>query len=44
MAQPRQPRSQFSPLAAGKWTAYYAASCLDGSAVAVQHWAGEVER
>ena len=31
-------------LAAGKWTAYYAASCLDGSAVAVQHWAGEVER
>ena len=31
-------------LAAGKWTAFYAASCLDGSAVAVQHWAGEVER
>ena len=31
-------------LATGKWTAFYAASCLDGSAVAVQHWAGEVER
>ena len=31
-------------LAAGKWTAFYAASCLDGSAGAVQHWAGEVER
>ena len=31
-------------LAAGKWTAFFAASCLDGSAGAVQHWAGEVER
>ena len=31
-------------LAAGKWTAFYASSCLDGSATAVQHWVGEVER
>lgn len=31
-------------LAAGKWTAFYAASLMDGAAVAVQHWAGEVER
>jgi hypothetical protein len=31
-------------LATGKWTAFYAASCIDGAAVAVQHWPGEVER
>jgi hypothetical protein len=31
-------------LAAGKWTAFYAAACMDGSAVAVQRWPGEVER
>jgi hypothetical protein len=31
-------------IAAGQWTAVYAASCLDGSAVAVEHWKGEVER
>jgi hypothetical protein len=24
------------------WKAYYAASCLDGAAVAVEHWRGEV--
>lgn len=29
-------------LAAGKWDAFYAASCLDGAAVAVEHWEGEV--
>jgi len=29
-------------LPAGKWSALYAASVLDGSAVAVEHWAGEV--
>lgn len=31
-------------LGPGSWTAIYAASCLDGSAVAVDHWAGEVVR
>ena len=28
----------------GKWLAVYAASVLDGSAVAVEHWKGEVVR
>jgi hypothetical protein len=31
-------------LAAGQWTAIFAASCLDGHAVAVEHWKGEVAR
>ncbi len=31
-------------IAAGQWSAVYAASCLDGSAVAVEHWKGECER
>ena len=31
-------------LAAGKWNAVYAASCIDGAAVAVEHWRGEVIR
>lgn len=31
-------------IASGKWRAFYAASCLDGSAVSVEHWQGEVER
>ena len=31
-------------LAAGQWVAVYPASVLDGSAVAVEHWTGEVER
>jgi hypothetical protein len=31
-------------LPAGSWLAVYAASLLDGSAVAVEHWAGEVDR
>lgn len=31
-------------LAAGKWIAFYAATLLDGSAGAVMHWVGEVER
>jgi hypothetical protein len=31
-------------LAAGHWTAAFAASTFDGSAVAVEHWGGEVER
>lgn len=30
--------------ASGEWRAYYAASCLDGAAVAVEHWKGEVQR
>lgn len=31
-------------LAPGHWTCCFAASCLDGSAVAVEHWKGEVSR
>lgn len=31
-------------IASGQWTACYAASLLDGSAVAVEHWDGEVKR
>jgi hypothetical protein len=31
-------------LAAGHWRTFYAASCIDGAAVAVEHWAGEVCR
>lgn len=31
-------------IAPGQWTAMYAANVLDGSAVAVQHWDGEVCR
>ena len=31
-------------LANGQWTAVYAASCLDGSAIAVSHWDGEIIR
>jgi len=34
----------FLIIAPGKWIAVYAASCLDGSAVAVEHWEGEVVR
>lgn len=31
-------------IAPGKWTAFYAASVIDGAAVAVEHWKGEVVR
>lgn len=31
-------------LAPGKWQTFYAASIMDGSAVAVVHWKGEVSR
>jgi hypothetical protein len=31
-------------VAPGQWTAVYAASVLDGHAVAVDHWKGEVIR
>ncbi len=31
-------------IAPGNWTAAYAASCWDGSAVAVEAWEGEVVR
>jgi hypothetical protein len=31
-------------IAPGQWTALYAASVLDGAAVAVEHWEGEVSR
>ena len=30
--------------ACGTWKAVYAASCFDGSAVAVEHWEGEIAR
>ena len=30
-------------LAPGTWTAAYAASTVDGSPVAIEHWEGEVE-
>ena len=29
-------------IAPGKWTAVFAASLIDGAAVAVEHWKGEV--
>ena len=28
----------------GQWQAAFAASCIDGHAVAVEHWPGEVVR
>jgi len=31
-------------LPSGKWLACYAASVIDGAAVAVEHWKGEVVR
>jgi hypothetical protein len=31
-------------LAAGHWRAFFAASLIDGAAVAVEHWLGEVDR
>ncbi len=31
-------------LAPGNWTVVFAASVMDGSAVAVEHWTGEVVR
>jgi hypothetical protein len=30
--------------APGQWQAAFAASCIDGHAVAVEHWPGEVAR
>jgi hypothetical protein len=30
--------------AAGQWKFHYAASVLDGSAVAVEHWPGQISR
>jgi hypothetical protein len=31
-------------VASGKWSAVFAASLIDGSAIAVEHWKGEVTR
>jgi hypothetical protein len=31
-------------IAPGNWTAYYAASLIDGHAVAIEHWDGEISR
>lgn len=39
-----RPRQPTLVLAAGMWSAFYAASVLDGAAVAVEHWEGEVSR
>jgi hypothetical protein len=30
--------------ASGQWRACFAASCLDGHAIAVEHWKGEIAR
>lgn len=43
IAEPKE-QKPLLVLAAGQWLAYYAASALDGSAVAVDIWRGEVER
>ena len=40
----KRPLTANLTIAAGHWTAVFAASCLDGSAVAVMHWEGEVIR
>jgi hypothetical protein len=29
-------------IASGKWDAVYSASCIDGHAIAVDHWKGEI--
>jgi hypothetical protein len=31
-------------LASGSWVAFFAASIMDGAAVAVAHWDGEIDR
>ena len=31
-------------IAKGEWSAVYAASLFDGSAIAVEHWEGEINR
>jgi hypothetical protein len=42
--RPPGPEGILLMIAAGHWRAVYAASGIDGSAVAVQHWEGEVIR
>ena len=44
IASRNQPRTITLILAAGAWSAAYAASTEDGSAVAIEHWEGEVRR
>lgn len=39
-----QERYQNLALASGSWLVFFAASFMDGSAVAVEHWKGEVIR
>ncbi|HET9326426.1 MAG TPA: hypothetical protein VFQ05_06635 [Candidatus Eisenbacteria bacterium] len=39
--KPDQPTVAFAP---GKWLAFYAASCMDGHAVAVEHWPGQIAK
>jgi hypothetical protein len=36
------PRPPLFAMAPGRWIAYYGASVIDGSAVCVEHWAGEL--
>ena len=31
-------------IAPGLWKCYYAASTIDGSAISVEHWKGEIDR
>jgi hypothetical protein len=45
IASQSQPRTRITLiLAPGTWSAAYAASTDDGSAVAIEHWEGEVQR
>ena len=41
--EPGEDRTNLA-LSVGQWSAIYAASCLDGHAVAVEHWKGEIQR
>lgn len=40
----QDPHTTNLALAPGQWSAIYAASCWDGSAIAVEHWKGEIQR
>lgn len=39
---PPQPEIVNLAIAAGRWTSVFAASLIDGAAIAVEHWKGEV--
>lgn len=38
----REPPICTLALARGSWTAFFAASCMDGHAVCADHWSGEI--